>query len=188
MTSGDNPTAADAGVATIAAGPFSAWLTQMEVALRGDGDADVPCGECTACCTSSQFVHISADEFDTIAHIPTSLLFPAPLMPSGHVLLGYDERGWCPMLTDDGCSIYEHRPRTCRTYDCRIFEAAGIRVHDKPQIDTRARRWSFSHPTVEDQILHDAVRTAAAHQSGASQPAPTQTAVVAIRIHKQFLG
>ena len=25
-----------------------------------------------------------------------------------------------------GCSIYPHRPETCRTYDCRVFTAAGM--------------------------------------------------------------
>ena len=32
------------------------------------------------------------------------------------------------MLVDGRCSIYEHRPRTCRTYDCRIFTATGLDV------------------------------------------------------------
>ena len=27
------------------------------------------------------------------------------------------------MLAEDGCSIYAHRPRACRTYDCRVFPA-----------------------------------------------------------------
>ena len=40
--------------------------------------------------------------------------------------MGFDERGRCPMLTDAGCSIYAHRPRTCRTFDCRVFTAAGL--------------------------------------------------------------
>ena len=51
-------------------------------------------------------------------------------MPKGNMLLGYDENGHCPMLIDDKCSIYEHRPITCRSYDCRIFPAAGIVAGD----------------------------------------------------------
>src|SRR5204862_263741 len=83
---------------------------------------------------------------DTLAHIPPALLFPAPRMPAGHVLLGYDENGCCPMLVDGGCSIYDHRPRTCRTYDCRVFPAAGIDISDdgdKGPIAHQARRWRF---------------------------------------------
>src|SRR5207244_2030213 len=31
----------------IDAGPFTAWLDEMSAALRGEADADVPCGTCT---------------------------------------------------------------------------------------------------------------------------------------------
>jgi Fe-S-cluster containining protein len=145
------------------AGGFSSWLAEVRVAIRGQGETDVACGTCTACCASAQFVHVAPDEVDALAHIPKALRFPAPGLPKGHVLLGYDERGRCPMLTDAGCSIYEHRPRTCRTYDCRVFEAAGLDVGDeKPLIAQRARRWRFDHPTPEDRGDHDAVRRAAA--------------------------
>jgi Fe-S-cluster containining protein len=145
------------------AGDFSSWLASMGRALRGGGDAAVPCDGCTACCRSSQFVHIAPDENDTLAHIPAELLVPAPRMPPGHVVMGYDERGRCPMLVDDGCSIYAHRPRTCRSYDCRVFPAAGVEL-DEPEkvaITERARRWRFRHPTPRDREQHDAVRATA---------------------------
>lgn len=47
------------------AGDFSAWMAEMLGALRGERSAYVPCGGCTACCTSSQFVHIGPDESGT---------------------------------------------------------------------------------------------------------------------------
>lgn len=145
----------------------------MRLALAGEADADVPCGGCTACCTSSQFVHIGPDEVDTLRHIPAVLLFPAPRMPKGHVLLGYDERGHCPMLVDGACSIYEHRPRTCRTYDCRVFPAAGVDAGEdgKEAIGRRVRRWRFDYPTEGDRGAHDAVRAAARFASDPSAPA-----------------
>ena len=65
----------------LAAGDFSSWMTEMQGAIRGERGSDVPCGGCTACCTSSQFVHIEPDETDTLAHIPAALLFPAPSGP-----------------------------------------------------------------------------------------------------------
>jgi Fe-S-cluster containining protein len=136
----------------------------MQRALDGDAPSDVPCDGCTACCTSSQFVHIGPDEADTLAHIPAALQFPAPGLSEGHVVLGYDERGHCPMLVDGACSIYEHRPRTCRTYDCRVFPAAGLEVdEDKPAIAERARRWRFDFPTEADRVMHEAVCAAASH-------------------------
>jgi len=145
----------------VEAGPFLPWLDEVRVAIRGEGETDVACGTCTACCSSSQFVHVEPDEVDALAHIPKALRFPAPGLPKGHVLLGYDERGRCPMLTDAGCSIYEHRPRTCRTYDCRVFEAAGLEA-DKPLIAERARQWRFDHPTPADEAAHESIRRAAA--------------------------
>lgn len=182
---------------TLAAGEFSQWMSQIEVALRGEGGSDVPCGGCTACCTSSQFIHIDPDEKDTLAHIPADLMFPAPRLPFGHVLLGYDEQGHCPMLVDNRCSIYEHRPRTCRTYDCRVLAAAGLEGDDdKALIGRQARRWRFSLSTRADQIRRDAVRAAATfikrHRDSlpvtAVPTTTTQTAVLAIELHHSFLS
>jgi uncharacterized protein len=173
----------------LAAGDFSAWLSAMQAAIAGEATAEVPCGACTACCTSSQFVHIGPDETDTLAHIPAGLLFPAPGQPKGHVLLGYDERGHCPMLVDGGCSIYEHRPRTCRAYDCRIFAAAGLDVDAeddrKAPVAAQARRWRFSFPTADDRRRHDALRTAVRTLPATSV---TQLAVRAVERHQEFMG
>ncbi|MDQ1430497.1 MAG: uncharacterized protein QOF40_1099 [Actinomycetota bacterium] len=163
----------------------------MESALRGERDADVPCEGCTACCTASQFVHIEPDEADTLAHIPAALLFPAPRLPPGHVLLGYDERGHCPMLVDGQCSIYEHRPRTCRTYDCRVFPATGLAPDDdQVLIAARAARWGFSFPAAEDREAHAAVRAAAAAalQARAGDERPPSATAVAVRAIETHRG
>ncbi len=180
----------------IAAGDFSSWLVEIQAAIRGDGASVVPCGTCTACCTSSQFIHIGPDETDTLAHIPPELLSPAPRLPRGHVVLGYDERGHCPMLIEGRCSIYEHRPRTCRTYDCRIFCATGIGADEgQAQVAERARRWRFRFPADDDRRLGEAVRAAARFVRERSDLLPadvaptneTQRAVLAIEIHEAFL-
>jgi uncharacterized protein len=179
----------------VSAGNFGGWVDGLRAALRGEASSDVPCGDCTACCTSSQFIHIAPDETDTLAHIPSALLFPAPRLPRGNVLLGYNERGHCPMLVDNACSIYEHRPRTCRTYDCRIFPAAEVAPEEsRPLIAQRAREWLFSYPSADDRVRHEAVRAAAAflrrHLSelppGAVPTNATQLAVLAFGIHEAF--
>ena len=173
MTDGDASEGRSQMAGDLAAGDFSSWMSEMQLALDGEGDAHVPCAGCTACCTSSQFIHIGPDETDTLAHVPAELLFPAPRLPHGHVLLGYDQRGHCPMLIDNRCSIYEHRPRTCRTYDCRIFPATGVSLDDdeKELIARQARRWQFSFPTATDRSQRDAVR-ARGNVPRASTPAP----------------
>ena len=178
-------------------GDFATWLSDMRSAFRGQRHAEVPCGDCTACCSSSQFIHVAPDETDTIAHIPGELLFRAPGLPDGWVLLGYDERGRCPMLADDGCSIYLHRPRTCRTYDCRIFAATGLDPEgvDKAPIARHARRWELSYASDDDRVRHEAIRLAASflHDNPACFPGgkvpadTTQLAVVAVGVHDVFL-
>ena len=179
------------------AGDFAAWVVDVQAAIRGERGSDVPCDGCTACCTASQFVHIGPDETDTLAHIPAELLFPAPRLPRGNVLLGYDERGHCPMLVENRCSIYEHRPQACRTYDCRIFPAAGVRLTDaaKAGVDERARRWRFTYPAPEDRARHDAVRAAATFLREHPGLLPddrvpaneTQLAILAVEHHDDYL-
>ncbi len=144
----------------LAAGGFGEWLDGMRAAVRGQRDADVPCDGCTACCTAGQFVHIGPDETATLARIPRRLLFPAPLMPEGHVLLPHDARGHCPMLVGGRCSIYEDRPRTCRTYDCRVFAATGIEPDDGLIVE-RAARWRFTYASDAERGRHEALRTTA---------------------------
>ena len=177
------------------AGGFSAWLDRTRAALVDDSGADVACGECTACCTTSHFVHVRPDETDALAHIPRELLFAAPGLPRGNVLLGYDKNGRCPMLAERGCSIYEHRPLTCRNYDCRVFAAAGIAA-DQQAITQRTRRWKFGYPAQDDRDRHASVRTAAAflqaHAGSFSAEAalrdPMHVAILAVKVCDVFAG
>jgi len=186
-----------AGDGPLDAGRFTTWLGDIGAAIRGERDSDVPCGDCTACCEASQFIHVGPDEADTLAHIPAALLFPAPGLPSDHRLMGYDAHGRCPMLLDRRCSIYAHRPRTCRTYDCRVFAAADV-VDDDPTKEAvagRARRWRFDEPLAADVALHGAVRAAAAFLASHATElpdeiaprTPTQLAVLAVEAHGVFV-
>jgi hypothetical protein len=177
------------------AGVFSAWLHDTRIALLEDIGADVPCDGCTACCTSSYFIHVAPDESETLARVPRELLFAAPDLPAGNVLLGYGEDGHCPMLRDEVCTIYEDRPLTCRNYDCRVYPAAGIAA-DRPLITQRARRWAFGYPAKEDRDQHSAVRAAArfvvehaeCFPRGAVPSDPAQVAILAVKVYEVFLG
>lgn len=136
------------------------WLDGLAAAMRGEADSDVACGTCTACCRARQFIHVEPDEADALAHIPVELRVPAPGLPRGHVVVGYDEQGRCPMLGDHGCTIYAHRPRTCRVYDCRVFAVAGVFPDepDKAEIAERARRWQVVSRDDADRATLDAIR------------------------------
>jgi Fe-S-cluster containining protein len=179
------------------AGAFSAWVDRTLDAQGTAGGADVPCGSCTACCRSSYFIHIGPDETETLRRIPRALQFPAPGLPEGNVLLGYDEHGQCPMFVDNRCSIYEHRPRTCRNYDCRVFPAAGFSPDedDKALITQQAGRWRFDFRTALDRQKQEAVRAAAVFVREQTKSLPegkapnsSSLAMAALKAHRTFLA
>lgn len=157
---------------------FGAWLAGITRVLDRDGASDVPCGECTACCRASQFVHVEPDELETLARIPRALLFPAPNAPIGHRVMGYDERGHCPMFVDDRCSIYEVRPRACRAYDCRVFSAADVFPDEleKAEVATRARAWTFTYASGADRQSHERLAALAASMRSDAGSVPGSTA------------
>lgn len=179
------------------AGRFSEWLATTQQALS-EGDAvDVPCDTCTACCQSRYFVHIGPDETETLQAIPAELLVPAPRQREGHMMLGYDESGTCPMLENGRCTIYTQRPRTCRQYDCRVFAAAGLQAggDDKAAVNEQVHRWRFDEINSDDVEQRLAVASAARYlmenqqslPGGSGLANPIQLALSAIKIHHLFL-
>ena len=72
---------------------------------------------------------------------------PVPGATNGNMLMGYDDTGHCLMFANGGCSIYQHRPETCRTYDCRVFTAAGMKAggDDKCVINERVAQLAVRH-------------------------------------------
>jgi hypothetical protein len=178
------------------AGSFLSWLNATREAQRSGAGAEVPCGECRGCCTSAYFIHIRPDETAALARIPKTLRFPAPGLPKGHVVLGYDGNGHCPMFKDNACSIYADRPQTCRAYDCRVFSATGLAVDaGKPAISDQVGRWRFGLSTPPDRTHFAALRAAAAFLRDHSALFPpgfvpgnnTQLAIVALKVYEVFL-
>lgn len=179
------------------AGSFSSWLRRTRSALIKENGTEVPCGTCNACCRSSYFIHIRPEESGTLASINRKLLFPAPGLPKGNVLMGYGKNGSCPMLVDNKCSIYETRSITCRSYDCRIFAAAGLSsgAEDKALINRQIKRWRFDYPAKRDRDQHLAVQNAAkfliehadCFPGGTVPQNPLQIAILAIKVYGVFL-
>jgi len=181
---------------TIAAGAFGSWLIQTHASLRGDRGADVPCGDCTGCCTSSYSVQLRPEDRRALARIPEQLLVRMAGSTPGHMTMRALPDGTCPMLQSGKCSIYADRPQTCLDYDCRIFAAAGMAAGgaDKAVINRRVRQWRFTYSSDADRQAHDAVMLAAAfiRQRRASfrSPVPASPmgiAVLAIKVYAVFL-
>jgi Fe-S-cluster containining protein len=142
------------------------------------------------------FIRIKPEETRTLQRIPSALLFPAPGLPKGNVLLGYNDQGHCPMLVDNECSIYEDRPQTCRDYDCRVFAATGISVDPRTQaeIANRVQAWAFDYENEPSREEHRIVQEAAAFLEknrdlfppGAILSYPVQLAGLAVMIYSLF--
>ena len=179
------------------AGDFSDWLRAMRAALAGHAGMDVACGDCVGCCTSSLF-HQGAR---TRTRRPSSASAPDNLQPvpgtQGDMLMGFDAHGHCFMFANGGCSIYQHRPETCRTYDCRVFTAAGMKAggDEKSVINERIASWRFSYPHGQDRDEHRAVTAAAnflrqhpVRFPGGHVPSrPSEIAVLAVKTYPVFL-
>ena len=191
-----NSSAPVAQPAPLPAGNFSEWLHAMRKALAGSEGMDVACGDCRGCCTSSYFIKIRPHETETRRRIGEDCLEPAPDAPPGTMLMGYDSQGHCAMFRAGNCSIYSQRPDTCRTYDCRVFAAAGNSPgDDRPVINERVARWRFEYPTSADHVEQRAV-TATANfirrypiqfPGGRVPSRPSEVAVLAVKAYQVFL-
>lgn len=178
------------------AGDFSDWLRAMRSALAGGPGMQVACGDCVGCCTSSYFIKIRPCETGALREIPAEHLGEAPGEPAGTRLMGYDARGHCPMFRG-GCSIYPNRPDTCRTYDCRVFTAAGMDAGPgRGMINERVARWRFDYPGASGRAEHRAVTAAASFlrqhpvrfPGGHVPSRPADIAVLAVKAYTVFMG
>jgi uncharacterized protein len=179
------------------AGPFGAWLAHVRAALRGDVGIDVPCGDCTGCCTSGYSIQLRPADARALAVVPPQWLVESAGFAPGQKTLVPRPDGTCRMLEAGRCTIYAQRPQTCLDYDCRVFAAAGIDAggDDKAVINRRVRDWRFDYPTDDDRRAHQAVQSAAAFirrvgdgAAGIRVPiSPMGVAVLAVKVSDVFL-
>jgi Fe-S-cluster containining protein len=181
------------------AGPFGAWFARLRASLQGDVGMDVPCGDCTGCCTSGYSIQLRRSDVAARARIPLDWTVEAPGFAPGDLTLPAREDGRCPMLQEGRCSIYAARPQTCLDYDCRVFAAAGFDAAggaEKAVINRRVRAWRFSYEGEAERRMHAAVRAAACFirerpevfsALGVRMPSsPMGIAVLAIKSHGAF--
>lgn len=184
---------------SVDAGPFGTWLAQARRVLRGEAEADVPCGTCTGCCTSAYYIRIRPRDRTAVAGISPAYFVRAEGMPPDEALMAWRHDGTCPALESGRCTIYEQRPTTCRDYDCRVFVPAGIDAGDerKSVINARVRAWRFTFEGDAERHAFDAIGRAARFirdrrrafpNEGRGVPtAPTGIAVLALKSYEAFL-
>ena len=156
-----------------AAGALGEWLADMRAVLRGERDANVPCGDCVGCCVSSYAIPLRPTDRVALEKVPSEFLhLPAG---AGTARMGYRQDGCCPMLHDGRCSIYADRPRTCRDYDCRIYAATGLLPDgNRPAIAKRVLEWQFDYRDAEDQRTAAALQRAALFLRGQRESLPRE--------------
>jgi hypothetical protein len=137
-------------------GEFLASFNRTAGAARS-----VPCNGCVACCYHP-CVDVDPDQerADDLAHLDLVS------HPKGGLALRKREDGACVHLGPIGCTVYAHRPRACRSYDCRIYSVIGVADHYDN--DQTAPGWVFDVVTETDQLqglaLHlGAMKHIAAH-------------------------
>ena len=179
------------------AGEFSDWINSFLGTMKGESSGDVPCGDCVGCCTSSKFVLVRPTDFEAISIIPEELLFPAPGLPKGYQLMGYDEQGHCPMFKSGKCSIYELRPETCKQYDCRVLAATGANIEgESKEIVETITSWQFEFSGNESRNKEKALKRAMLFLKENSEFFPrgyipntdSQISALAVRIYKEFIN
>ena len=99
----------------------------------------VPCNGCRMCCYHPR---IEVEPQDDIRHLDIET------REDGGQTLRRREDGSCVHLGPEGCTVYAHRPRGCRTYDCRLFSLLGIVETAVP-----VPHWTFSARTQEEKAV-----------------------------------
>lgn len=97
-------------------------------------DAIVPCGTCHACCHSP--VEVRPDWGDDPADYRLAVSVDKTA-PNQHAMVTLDRKddGSCYALRNGRCSIWEKRPRVCRTFDCRKMFVMHSKAERRELVD-----------------------------------------------------
>jgi Fe-S-cluster containining protein len=135
-----------------ACGSVTTVWRNFERAARTGGSVEVPCGGCTACCTSPESApELSRREAARLEHTTDA---------KGRLRLKRKSDGSCVYLVDSKCSIHPNRPVVCQQFDCRVFLLLGCGTSDR-MVQEALRQWeSPSIKTAEDRATLTSLRLA----------------------------
>lgn len=124
------------------------WLRKLrqQHSRGGQASADVPCGDCNACCHEMS-VYLDDDELGEYRSV-----IEVDEQGQNRPRLERADDDSCVYLDDSGaCSIYTRRPRLCRTFDCRPLAFCGIRLEQKDTLNQGLEHWTNTPKSREDQ-------------------------------------
>lgn len=100
----------------------------------------VNCRSCRACCVD--FADTPVLPFESGDGLDIEVR-------DGKRFLRKKANGECIHLQDGGCSVYEHRPSTCRVFDCRDFAVEKLTNPNLPRLNEAIAQWAVSDGTPE---------------------------------------
>lgn len=92
---------------------IKAWILEHEIP-----ESDVPCTtiSCTECCEKLS-PYLTEEELLSGKYIYTLVVTDDPNRPG--IAIPRNSQGCIYLGIDKKCTIYDHRPRACRQFDCR---------------------------------------------------------------------
>ena len=112
--------------------------------LASGSEAKVPCAGCRECCYHAGVdVDPGNERAEDLAHLDL-------VKRDGGWFLRRQADGACVHLGPNGCTVYQHRPAACRTYDCRVFALTG--VLDGYSGDHAQPAWVFEPRTLKSRV------------------------------------
>lgn len=161
-------------------GSVTSWLRRYRKAMLSGAGTNVPCGECTACCRSNEYIVLQADEVERFDGVVIN--------PDGEPSIQTLPDGRCPYLDEEkGCTIYDERPQNCRNFDCRTMLFCRTLPGDRPLIAEAIRQWEPAYRTVEDHVTGIALRLAATALYDEGKSADIAAALAALGEYERFL-
>jgi len=142
-------------------------------------EPNVPCGTCKGCCRDIGLVELSPGDSSQLKR----------QWVGDKVCLPRKENGDCVYLEENGCSVYDIRPVTCRYFDCRLYQIAGTLHKDtSTELNTTIQNWDLDklYATKEDKIRGIATRLA--FNLAKDHPILGGDPIIAFTMHERFMA
>ncbi len=113
--------------------PLTHWRYLKRAVAQGE--VDIPCGDCSACCRAG-----------------------APVYEDDGSEVAKDKDGCCVHLRPDGkCDRYQTRPEHCRLYTCTLLSIAGV-VTDSALMNAALEAWEWDLSAPADREFAETAR------------------------------
>lgn len=152
-----NPATGETTMSRLTCSPYEFVEELADISARNaagkSASSRTPCNGCRECCWYFKV------EVDPLKENPSDLRrldLVQDLSGSG-LVLRKNEDGSCVHLGEQGCTVYAHRPKACRVYDCRISAVVGlVESYDNGH---RAPVWYFKPKSDEESAVFHILAT-----------------------------